>query len=343
MNQGNATTWGTWGNSAAVDRLRLGVQQGPRHAYLLSGPHDVGKSHIALRFAAALLCPSPPEPGEYCGECRTCRRVLRGVHPDVSRFDLAWQASQDDSSSKNLTFTIKSVREIGRHVALRPAEGNWRVVVVDDVETMQEPAQEAFLKTLEEPPSYVVILMLVTDAEVLLPTILSRCTVIPMVPATDAIVASALVEAGASEAEAERIAIATRGRVGLALRAMQDEKLLDALAEDVDEATRWIGSDTYGRMVAGYTLAEGFTANRERVFDRLAAAQAAWRELMLDASGLASATRHPVLDKGSVATVDDGVRALRAIDRCIRDLEANVRPRLAMATMVEAWPEVTSR
>jgi DNA polymerase III subunit delta' len=335
-----AARWDTWGNGAAVERLRRAVVQGPRHAYLLSGPRHIGKSHVAIRFAAALLCEQTSRRGEYCGCCPTCRRVIKGTHPDVTRFDLARQAAQDEGASKNLALNIRTVRAIGSHVALRPFESNWRVVVIDDVETMQETAQEAMLKTLEEPPPYVVLLLLCNEAELLLPTMLSRCALVPMMPATAAAVAAALRGAGASGEDAERVAVAARGRIGLALRALRDPAMLDTLAEHVAEAVTWVRSDRYQRMVTGYVLADAFSADRERVFDRLAAVEAAWRDLLLDAIGVESTPRHPVRDAGVLSGVDEGVRALRAIECCVRDLEANVRPRLALATMVAAWPEV---
>ncbi len=333
-------TWGVHGSTAAVERMRRAVEQGPRHAYLLSGPDHIGKATLATAFAAALLCPNPPEPGEPCRECSTCRRVFRGVHPDVSRYDLEWQASQDESSSKNLTLNIKTIRAISRHVALRPAEARWRVIVVDDVETMQETAQEAFLKTVEEPPSFVVILMLCTDAELLLPTILSRCSIVPMAPATDAVVANALTAHGADDDVASRIAIAVRGRVGLALRAQDDESLLEVMSGHVSESVSWIAGDAYARVVAAFQLADRYSAEREMVFDRLMATQAAWRELLIAATEAPTAARHPILDSVAVPPVESSLQAIVAIDRCIRDLEANVRPRAALATMVQAWPEL---
>lgn len=334
------STWETWGNGAATERMRRAVVQGPRHAYLLSGPHDIGKSHVALRFAAALLCEQSNRSGAHCGFCSACRRILKGTHPDVARFDLAWQARHDEGASKNIALNIRTVREIGRHVALRPFESDWRVVVVDDVETMQEIAQEAMLKTLEEPPPYVVLLMLCSDAELMLPTIRSRCALIQMMPVTDAVVAAALLRSGAGVEEAERLAVAVRGRIGLALRALHDPMILRTLTEHVSEASEWVTSDGYQRMVRGYRLADAFSADREGVFDRLAAVEAAWRELMLGANGVESSPRHPVRDTGKVGASENGVQALRAIEQCVRDLESNVRPRLAIATMVAAWPVV---
>lgn len=335
-----APVWGVYGNGAARERLQRATIQGPRHAYLLSGPDFVGKSHLATAFAAALQCQDAPEPGMYCGACSACRRIFKGVHPDVSRFDLAYQASQDDGKSRNLTFTISTVRAIARHVSLRPVESRWRVVVVDDVEAMQETAQEAFLKTLEEPPAYVVILMLCTDAELLLPTILSRCAVVPMMPASDDIVRQALADRGASEDDARRISVACRGRVGLALRAFDDRSLLEELSDHVEHAVGWVTSDEYQRTVDAFQLADRFTGDREFVFDRLTAVQAAWRDLMMAAAAVDRTTEHPVVAAGRLGTLDDGVRAVVATDRCIRDLEANVRPRAALVTMVRSWPEL---
>lgn len=333
---GERPVWGVYGNAAAVERLRRAVVQGPRHGYLLSGIDSVGKSHLATAFARALLCEQPPEPGEACGECSPCRRIARGVHPDVTRFDLAYQAARDQSKSKNLTLNIATVRDISRLVALRPVETRWRVVIVDDVETMQETAQEAFLKTLEEPPSYVVILMLCTDAELLLPTLLSRCAVVPMMPPAASTVRQALLDAGADTTRADRISIASRGRVGLALRALDDESLMEALDENVTVAQEWVTSDEYGRMVEAFRLADRYSTERDAVFERLAATQAAWREMMLATAGASDRN----VDGPQIDGLADGVRALRAIDRCIRDLEGNVRPRAALATMVQAWPEV---
>jgi DNA polymerase-3 subunit delta' len=336
---GERPPWGIYGNGAAVDRLRRAVVQGPRHAYLLAGPEQIGKTRLATAFAAALLCPQPPAPGESCGMCSTCRRIGKGVHPDVTRFDLAAQAAREDTTSKNLSLNITTVREIGRLVALRPVEARWRVVVVDDVETMQEPAQEAFLKTLEEPPGYVVILMLCADAELLLPTLLSRCTVVPMVPPADATVRQALLDAGAGNEQAAQIAVAARGRVGLALRALEDETLLQTLVEHVTGAAAWIADDEFGRVAEAYRLAERFSAERDAVFDRLLAAQVAWRSLLLGAAGAVpgDAVRQ---GGGRLGSVDEGVRALLAIERCILDLEGNVRPRAALGTMVQGWPAV---
>lgn len=335
--------WGVWGNSAAVERMQRAVRQGPRHSYVFSGPSSVGKSRLATAFAAALICPESSDPGVPCGTCSTCRRVARGVHPDVARFDLAYQVVQDDGKSRNTSLNIGTVRDIARHASLRPVEAQWRVVVVDDVESMQETAQEAFLKTLEEPPSYVVLLLLTTDAELLLPTILSRCALVTLSTVPESQVQQALETQGASSAQAKSLALASQGKVGLAVRALSDDSLRNALQESVTQAIDWISGDAYSRMVTAIRLADRFTESREAVFDQLLAAELAWRELLRDSLGLTSATDHPVLARFRLGSVIEGHQALVAIGRCIRDLEANVRPRAALETMVQGWPLVQQR
>lgn len=321
--------WRIHGNASAVDRFRRDADHGVRHAYLLAGPESVGKTLLARSFATALLCQEVDAGSRPCGECSTCRRIHRGVHPDVTTFDLAYQATHQDTRSKNLTLNIKTVREIASHLALRPVEADWRVAIVDDVESMQEPAQEAFLKTLEEPPSYAVILLLTTDAELLLPTVLSRCALVQMSPATRSQVVEALVEHGADLEHADRIAAAARGRVGLALTARDDSSVEERLTATMTAATAWIAGDAYSRMVEAFRLADRFAADRQAVFDHLLAAEVGWREQMI----------HDMSAAGLSGDVVSGkVRALTSIDRCLRDLDANVRPRSALATMVQQWP-----
>ncbi|CAN5861469.1 DNA polymerase III subunit delta' [soil metagenome] len=335
-----APLWGVWGNEAAVERMQRAARMGPRHAYIISGPASTGKSRLASSFASALICPHTSGAGEGCGSCSTCRRVAKGVHPDVARFDLAYQAVRDEGKSKNLSLNISTVREIGRQVSLRPSESSWRVVIVDDVETMQEPAQEAFLKTLEEPPSYVVILLLTSDADLLLPTVRSRCSMVTMTPVPDAVVANALLARGASQDEAALLAVATRGCIGVALMALEDDNRKAVLLDSLHLATSWIAADRYSRMVRAVQLADRFSDARDGVYEQLLSAEVAWRELVLRAADAGRVNSHPVTSTCRLPTMEGGYRALAAINQCLRDLDANVRPRAALEMMVLQWPDI---
>lgn len=310
-----------WGQDSAVAELQRALQVGPGHSYVIGGQQMTGKNAIATTFAQALSCAASAEPGVPCGACSRCRRVQRGTFPDVTRFSLASQAARETGTSKNQSLTIATVREIAGSIALRPLESDWRVVIVDDVETMQETAQEAFLKTLEEPPPYVVIILLTADVDLLLPTIRSRCVSIRMQIVPRPTIVEALRQSEVDERSVEAIADVADGLVGWAFRAASDQDLLAERLMSIEEAQSWIESDKYGRLVTATLLADRFAKDRDAVFARLLTAQRQWRNRMI-------ADPH----SGEV------VRALRAIDRAIMHLEANVRPKLALQQMVLAWP-----
>ncbi|HVL22682.1 MAG TPA: DNA polymerase III subunit, partial [Thermomicrobiales bacterium] len=280
--------WPIWGHDHAVAELQAAIRNGVRHAYILSGFHHMGKQSLAFEFAKALICTNPPAPAVPCGECSACRRVGRGTHPDVTLYDLTTQqeSAEKSSTSKNLSLNIQTVRAISASVALRPMEARHRVVFVDDVETMQETAQEAFLKTLEEPPAYAVILLLTTDAELLLPTIRSRCATIQLQTVLPPRIVEALVAAGVDEADATRIAAASVGKPGWAFAAANDPQMLAERLQLESSVLSWIRGDQYQRMAEATRLGDAFSKDRNAVYARLAAAQTIWRASVLRSLGV---------------------------------------------------------
>jgi DNA polymerase III subunit delta' len=339
------TGWAVWGHDHAVAELQSAIRHGVRHAYILSGFHQIGKQSLALEFARALVCVNPPTLAIPCGECPACRRAGRGTHPDVTIYDLRTQqeAADKSSTSKNLSLNIQTVRSISSSVSLRPMEARHRVIIVDDVETMQETAQEAFLKTLEEPPSYAVILLLTTDAELLLPTIRSRCTTIQLQSVLSPRIVDALVAAGVGEDEAQKIAVASVGRPGWAFDAANHPDLLTDRVALESSVLSWIRSDQYQRMAEATRLGDAFGKDRNAVYARLSAAQTIWRAAVLHSLGVGDLETlgAVAVDQGSL-TPQDVLTALRSVDACLVDLDANVRPRLALQSMVLQWPTLTT-
>lgn len=131
------------------------------HAYLFSGPRGTGKTSVARLFAKALNCEKGN--GEICNECSNCRAINEGSHPDVIEIDAASNSGVDE------------VRELIQKVKYAPIQGKYKVYIIDEVHMMTNSAFNALLKTLEEPPSYVVFILCTTEPYKLLPTILSRC------------------------------------------------------------------------------------------------------------------------------------------------------------------------
>jgi DNA polymerase-3 subunit delta' len=337
--------WPIWGHRQAVVTLsQAAATNRVRHAYLISGPEGVGKKALASTFAQALCCLQPTVPGVPCGECRSCRKIARGVHPDVQTFGIESQiASTSKSTGKNTTLTIETIRAMTSTAVLRPVEGDWRVIVVDDAELMQETAQEALLKTLEEPPAFAVIALLANDAELLLPTVRSRCQTIELSLLSRTQIERGLIEKRIDPARAEEIAGAAGGAPGWAIRAIEQPKLLNDRREVLERSLNWVRATPYERVVTAIRLGDSFTKRRQVVFRELEVALGVWRDALLLKSGLATAVMFPSASAELAQVIEAWPlqkvhAALRSVRQCIADLEANVRPRLAIESMVLQWP-----
>jgi len=342
--------WPIWGHQAQSSQLSQAIVFGRvRHAYLIAGPNGVGKAKLAIIFAQALNCSSPQAPGVPCGECLSCRKIARGTHPDVQTYSLESQeATSERKSGKNTSLTIETVRQLCPVTALRPMEGNWRVIIIEDAETLQEVAQEALLKTLEEPPQFMVLLLLADDAEVLLPTIRSRCQIVELRPVSHGVMVGGLIQSGVSETDSSRIASLASGRPGWALRAIKDPRLIESKGDSITRALSLIEANGYQRLVTAVRLGDTFTRARTEIFRDLDTLLGIWRDVLLAATSVPEyLTNRGFEDRirnlaasWSLAEIH---RAVRAVQVCISDLDANVRPRLAMEAMVLQWPITTDR
>jgi len=338
-------TWPVWGNQSAVATMCDAiVHDRLRHAYLIGGPAGVGKTAFAMAFVSALCCDTPPVPGQACGSCLSCRKIARGVHPDVQTFSLASQAAASEKSgSKNTTLTIETVRELSSGTALRPTEGRWKVILIEDTESLQEIAQEALLKTLEEPPRFVVLLLLCDDPELLLPTIRSRCQIVDLRRVPRAAIVDGLVARGVNPARAEEVASVSGGLPGLANEIADNSKVLARQQESVKQALDWIEGSGYDRLVTAVRLGDSFTKKRPDVYHGLETLLGVWRDaLLMHATQLTHMTYRGIAERlyalAAGWTLVDIHAGICSVQQCLADLEANVRPRLALESMVLQWP-----
>ena len=342
---GAAAVWPIWGHQPAVAMLLQAVASDRvRHAYLFAGPEGVGKTAIALAMARALGCLAPIQPGLPCGECRSCRKIERGVHPDVQTFGLDSQiAAGSKTTGKNTTLTIETIRALTSTAVLRPIESRWRVIIVDDAELMQETAQEALLKTLEEPPPFAVIILLANDAEILLPTIRSRCQLVELALVPRSVIETGLLGRGVEQTRAHEIAGAASGSPGWAIRAVASPKMVGERVEAIERAVTWVRASQFERVATAFRLGDSFTKRRLIVYRDMEVVLGVWRDALLLKTGLPDAVTFPVVASELSDSVDRWQlrsihAALRSVRQCIADLEANVRPRLAIESMVLQWP-----
>ncbi len=216
------------GHERIISALRAAMERGRLpHALLFAGPPGIGKRMTAVRAAAALLCREAGE-GDYCGSCRVCRRVLAGTHPDVTvlrreegkRFIVI--GGDDDAPGGNVIHSVRLLRELAWR---RPFEGDRKVFVVDEAERMTPEAQDAFLKTLEEPPPGTWFFVVCSRPEALKETIRSRCTLFrfyPLPPEEVEEIAKREAPAGTADEEAELAAAFSAGSPGAALASLQE-------------------------------------------------------------------------------------------------------------------------
>jgi DNA polymerase-3 subunit delta' len=220
----------------AVSLLRRALRSGRMpHAYLFDGPDGVGKGLAARALAARLLCEDEalaPD-ADACGRCPACRLVASDNHPDLHLIDRALRKRHPDRTirqSKGLFLVVDLIRYfLIEPAAMKPTQGRRRVFLILEAERMNEEAQNALLKTLEEPPGTACLILVTASAARLLPTIQSRCQRVPFALLPIDFVAQALqARLRVPAADALALAVLSDGRLGVALR-WQQMNLLAAL------------------------------------------------------------------------------------------------------------------
>jgi DNA polymerase-3 subunit delta' len=316
------------GHEWAVDLLLNGLAMGRvSHATLIVGPPNIGKTTIARVFAQALNCTgSQPVP---CGECLSCRKVISGNHPDVRILDTPDQ-----------TLKIGEVRDLQRELALSPHEGRWRVAVLSDFERATVEAANALLKTLEEPPAQVVLVLTATEAGTLLPTIVSRCQVLSLRALPQSLVKEALIsQRDIDTAQAELLAHLSGGRLGWAMRALEDESLLERRSEFLDNLDSLMNKGRVERLAYAASLSRDPALVREV----LALWLGWWRDILLLTSGshvaLTNVDRVAMLhQQAEQVTLGQAQRMVVQLQSTVKNLDLNVNLRLVLEVLLLSLP-----
>ena len=206
----------TRGQPAALEAVGSMVAGVPPHAILLAGPEGVGKTTLALDLAAGLLCTATDPTDRPCRVCRACRMVEHGNHPDVHWLRPEGPGGQVVIGGTDARF--RGVRDLISELALLPVEGGARVAIIERADRMNDDAQSALLKTLEEPPSGVTIVLCANDEERLLPTVRSRCARVRLGPVGPRAIEEILAEHDLADAPAAaRLGRLAGGRPGVAI------------------------------------------------------------------------------------------------------------------------------
>lgn len=324
--------WPVYGHDWAVNHLiKCMANRRVRHAYLILGTGSVGKETLARTFAMALNCQHPDSTMRPCGECSACTRIASGNHPDILY-------SENDPNTGVLK--IEEIRTVMQRLSLKPFEARYRIAIFRDFDHAQPRAQDALLKTLEEPPSYAMLILLAQSREALLPTITSRSQSLHLRPVALTVVRDVLINRyGADEERATLLARLSGGRLGWAINAMQENSHLDQRAEALDMLESILGMNRAQR----FDLAEGLSKDKAALATLLELWQTYWRDLVLLCEGSrlvpANYDRAERLEQwANRVQPDAALAALHKTGETLRLLQYNINTRLALEAMFLHYP-----
>ncbi len=315
------------GQPRAIALLEAGLRAGRlHHAYLFTGPAGVGKEQAARAFAQALLCGERPG---GCGSCSTCRRVEKEIHPDV-----LWLRGGEEEGESSREIRVQRIRDLCAALQLVPIEAPRKVALLLGAERMNAAAQNALLKTLEEPPPRTILILVSEGDEAILSTIRSRCLRVSFGPLPQELLARQLEREGIAPEEARLRASLSRGDGGLA-------RALDAagLARRSGLTSRLLSIASHAGGEAATLDALGLAeelADREVALAALRDAALVWRDLLVLGGG---GGRELIVGRDVVAALERAaprlpparvLRGLAAFRTAIGAIEGNGSPRLQL-------------
>lgn len=336
--------WSVIGHDVAVAALERSFRHGHRaQSFLITGPDQVGKARLAIDLAKALNCTGDQPP---CGNCRACLLIEEIKHPDVERVTVGGICDESDHDHRrdgSKDIKICQVRAAERRLALRPFEGRTRVVIFEPADAMNIYAADALLKTLEEPPEQVALILVTASPNMLPETVISRCRHIALGPVGVDIIRETLLNRGVDAPRADLLARLSRGRIGWALASSQAENLLAERARRLDQLEALALAGRAQRMAVAAELATRFASNRQDVYGILDLWQSWWRDVLLAGEGCMKLVAH--VDREQIArTIAQAVSpaqvvaVLQAIRACRLQLEQNANPRLALEVLALRLP-----
>ena len=321
------------GQEQIKDHLTHTIEQGKiSHAYVINGERFSGKEFIANVFAMALQC-EHPDGVEPCQQCHSCKQALSGNQPDIILV----------THEKPNTIGVDDIRtQINTDIAIKPYSSPRKIYMIQEGEKMTAQAQNALLKTLEEPPAYAVILFLTTNMDALLPTILSRCVVLNMKPVRDDLVKKYLMEELQIPDYKANVCVAfARGNLGKARQLASSEEF-DHIKEEAVSMLKYVQDMEINEMLAAIKKIQEYKFDVEDYLDILAI----WyRDVLLfkatnDANHLIFKEEIQYIKKCADRCAYEGIEdILKALDKAKSRLKANVNFELTMELLLMAMKE----
>ena len=333
--------WELIGHDWAIHMLQHHITVGQlRHAYLFTGPQGVGKRSLALQFAMAINCSASAQVGSPCGQCRDCLQIQKMQHPDL----FIVQAEAEGQVLK-----VEQVRELQHQLSLSPYQSSFRIGMLLRMEEANESAQNALLKTLEEPNDRVILLLTAEMAESVLPTISSRCEVISLRPLPLAELAAELHKReGIDLQKAELITHVAGGRPGYALRLLREPERLEKRAAWLDDLASLLAANRRDRFdyceKNFYSRKEERSVTKDRLNEALPHWLSLWRDVLITVSGapvpLINLDRRDQISRLAQTISQDTARQLTRHIESILPRLANANLRLLAESIILQWPHL---
>ena len=327
------SNWNLVGHEWAVDMLKKHVVNGTtRHAYLFAGPPGLGRRTLALRFAQALNCQTPVGEGIPCGTCRDCKQIEAMQHGDLTVIQAETQGG---------TLKVDQIREARRTLTFKPYQSKYRVAIFLRFQEANDNAANALLKTLEEAPSYAVLILTADNPEQLLPTIVSRCEVLRLRPLKIEEVQRALEIRELEIGQAKLIAHISSGRFGYALKLIESESLLEKREERLNDMQSLIAASRVEKFAYADKLARDKDSMRQAILIWLSY----WRDVMLRTAQAGT----PLVNVDRNVEIEDLAGQLdmsvargvvRGLENALEKMERNVNSRLLAEVMLLDLPKM---
>ncbi len=314
------------GHESIIQHLQNAIRSGKvSHAYIFHGEAGMGKKLLADAFACALQC---EEGGAAaCGRCKSCMQAASGNHPDIIRV-----------THEKASIGVDDIRlQINGDIQIKPYSSPYKIYIIEDGDKLTEAAQNALLKTMEEPPEYAVLLLLVSNITVLLPTILSRCVQLNLKPVDKAAIKEFLMlRHQIPDYKAEMAAAFSSGNVGKAIKYATSGDF-EKMKEDVLHILKYIDEMELHEIISGLKV---LTANKPVIEDYIDLMMLWYRDVVMYKATmdpdllLYREERSFIKQQANVRSYDNIDKIINAMEKAKIRLRANVNFDIAIELML---------
>lgn len=328
--------WNLLGHDWAVDLLTQQIiKKQVRHAYLFTGPEGVGRQKLATRLAQALNCPNPPQPGLPCLTCPTCKKIETMQYPD-------FVIIQPEAGSRMIR--VEQIRDLQHNLALAPYEAHYKIALLKNFQNAHTSVPNALLKTLEEPPSKVIIILTADDPENLLPTIISRCETIRLRPLPIEIISEVLLKQPGIPAESAKLLAHISGGLPLiAARMNEQPELLEQRSQWIENFLHLLTMNRYEKFQFSV---EGAKGDRDLLLAEMQSWISFWRDVVHNAAGSSVPIvnvdyRKQVGRLANLVMFDKASARLLLFEKMLERMEqSNINMQLALDNLLLGFPHI---